>query len=92
MAAYQNILYSRIENFAPEAVFEDVASPFSKSMEVIAMAGLGNPTPFTDWLKQSYNVVDELIYDDHHKYSSRDYREIGQASRPTPQSGDYHHR
>ena len=39
---------------------------------VIIVAGIANPLPFTTYLRSKYNVIDEIIFPDHHNYTSTD--------------------
>lgn len=43
---------------------------------VIAMAGIGNPDTFVEGLAAKYDVVDTIIFRDHHPYRVRDLRRM----------------
>jgi tetraacyldisaccharide 4'-kinase len=43
---------------------------------VVAMAAIGNPTPFVEGLKARYDVVGELLFRDHHPYTVRDLKKM----------------
>ncbi|MFI3280687.1 MAG: tetraacyldisaccharide 4'-kinase [Rikenellaceae bacterium] len=71
--AYQKLYFTRYINYRPEPLFLNEGSEvLNSSSKVIAVSGLGNPLPFIDSLKRSYNLVDQIIYNDHHVYKMRD--------------------
>ncbi|MEG0499353.1 MAG: tetraacyldisaccharide 4'-kinase, partial [Alistipes sp.] len=75
--AYQQIYYTRFESFMPKAIFADEATKaFAPKQQVIALSGIGNPKPFLDTLRETYNLVEELTLEDHHVYKVRDMRQI----------------
>ena len=43
---------------------------------VIIVAGIANPLPFTTYLRSEYNVIDEIIFPDHHNYTSADVEHL----------------
>ena len=48
-----------------------------KNKEIVAFAGIGNPTNFFDFLKENHlNVVKELSYPDHYSYSEKDLEDL----------------
>ncbi len=75
--AYQEIYYTRLESFKPTAIFaEGVGREVRPNCEVIALSGIGNPTPFISSLESNYRLVDSIIYDDHHIYKVKDMSHI----------------
>ncbi|MEG2023487.1 MAG: tetraacyldisaccharide 4'-kinase [Alistipes sp.] len=75
--AYQQIYYTRFESFMPKAVFADEAKvAVMHKQPVIALSGIGNPQQFLSSLRQNYNVVEEMMLDDHHVYKVRDMRQL----------------
>lgn len=73
---YQSIYFTRINNLDPVATYPDIAAPFDGSRAVVALAGIGNPKPFVEMLEQRYNLVDTIIYADHHRYAASDFNHI----------------
>ncbi len=51
---------------------------------VIAMAAIGNPAPFVENLKGKYNLVDSLLFRDHHPYHVRDLNKMEAALKKAP--------
>ena len=51
---------------------------------VIAMAGIGNPAPMIRSLRESYEVVDTLVFPDHHPYRMRDLDKMKKALESAP--------
>lgn len=72
--AYQQVYFTRFESFAPQPLYPDEAPrrTLDKSADVIALSGIGNPKPFLKTLNERYNVVKEMVLDDHHVYRVRD--------------------
>lgn len=52
---------------------------------VIGMAAIGNPGPFLDNLKVRYNLVDELLFQDHHPYHVRDLHKMEAMLKQAPE-------
>ncbi len=68
----QQLFFTSIEYLQP--------IPFSKNhvlldsnMNVLALAGISHPKTFIDYLSQTYNRVQPLIFPDHYPYSKKDY-------------------
>ncbi|MEW6614225.1 MAG: tetraacyldisaccharide 4'-kinase [Thermodesulfobacteriota bacterium] len=54
---------------------------YLRDKRVLAFSGIANPEHFTASLKElGAIVVEELIFPDHHWYSSKDYKRIGEIS------------
>ncbi len=43
---------------------------------VIIVAGIANPLPFTAYLRSQYHVIDEIIFADHHYYTNADLEHL----------------
>lgn len=84
--AYQQIYFTRLESFTPQPVFptEVTGEPLVKRRRVIALSGIGNPSPFLKTLREWYEVVAELTFDDHHVYRVRDMQALAQLLREHP--------
>lgn len=77
MKPTQKVLFSKIVTAEPLATYATNKTPFDATqMQVIALAGIGNPAPFTDTLRKRYNLVAELLYRDHHSYTPTDLESI----------------
>jgi tetraacyldisaccharide-1-P 4'-kinase len=54
-----------------------VASGFSRTTSVLAVAGIANPDRFITSLREAgYNVVDLVTFADHHRYTAKDLAAI----------------
>lgn len=85
--AYQKLFYTRYINYRPEPLFpHDNAKVLNRESKVIAVSGLGNPLPFLDSLKRSYDLVDHINYNDHHVYKMKDLREMSERLAQHPDS------
>lgn len=70
---YQSLHFTIFKEGRIAPLFPDMAAgtvPYS--CPVIAMAGIGNPDPFVNSLAGRYNIVNTLIFSDHHPYRMRD--------------------
>lgn len=70
---YQNLYFATTETGRVRPLFPQDGMPeLRPGSDVIAMSGIGNPESFRRVLARKYNVVDELVYPDHHPYRRRD--------------------
>jgi tetraacyldisaccharide 4'-kinase len=78
---FQNLSFTRVVTGDLYPAFPDEAGErrVLAGSRVVAMAGLGNPEPFVRGLRAKYNLVDELLWSDHHPYLMRDLRYMGEA-------------
>ena len=44
--------------------------------KVIIVAGIANPLPFTAYIRTLYDVIDEIIFPDHHNYTVADLEQL----------------
>ena len=50
-----------------------------KNKEILAFAGIGNPSNFFDLLKENnLNLTQTLSFPDHHNYSEKDFNKINE--------------
>lgn len=77
--SHQSIYFTRIVNLDPTPLYPTEAEPFDPNSEVIILAGIGNPTPLIETLRSRYKVVEQIIYNDHHDYSTNDFTRIERA-------------
>lgn len=82
----QSIYFTRIINLYPTPIFPELAPDFSNDMDVIAMVGIGNPTPFINTLQSRYDLKDKLIFNDHHDYTPSDISKMEMLLEKRPQS------
>lgn len=82
----QSVYFTRIINLYPTPVFAELAPDFSGDMDVIALVGIGNPAPFLNTLRSRYDLKDELIFGDHHNYTSNDIARMERLLEKHPES------
>lgn len=84
--AYQRVYFTRFESFIPQPLFPDAASSDSllQGAPVIAVSGIGNPRQFVATLREHYNVVGEMAFDDHHVYKIRDLKQMEEMLAKSP--------
>ncbi len=75
---YQGLFFTRMVSSVPRPVFaEDAVAPtVADGQSVLAMAAIGNPTPFIEDLGSRYKVVDQILFRDHHPYNTNDMRKV----------------
>ena len=81
---HQQIFFSRIQYLAPRplrSLCEADERTLSGGVQVLALSGVASPAPFLSYLREQYELVDELIYRDHHLFTSSDLQEIERAWR-----------
>jgi len=77
---YQSIFFTWLGNEPPVALFDDVTPrQLPEGNPVVAMAGVANPAPLLSYLGKHYDVVQKLIFDDHHTYVVRDLSRMREA-------------
>jgi len=79
---YQSLYFTTMEYGEPVAVFPDDAHPMpslhEKQVSSILLSGIASPDQFKNYLSSKTNLVDEIIYGDHHRYSEKDMKQIEQ--------------
>ena len=72
---YDNIGNKTIPIFYSKYVIKNLEK--FKNKEIVAFAGIGNPSNFFDLLKDNYlDVKETYSFPDHHEYSKKDFDEI----------------
>ncbi len=83
---FQNLSFTRAVAGAPYPAFAGTEREHvTAGSPVLAMAAIGNPAQFVDGLRSKYNVVDELLFRDHHPYHVRDLRKMESMLSGTPE-------
>lgn len=68
------IFFSKIKYGKPQNCRSEVGNIELK--KVILLSGIANPKPFSDYAKTQFEVVNHLIFKDHHYYTEKDLIEI----------------
>ncbi len=66
---FTKILYGKPENCRSDDENADLK-------EVLLLSGIANPKPFEEYAKANFEVIEHLIYKDHHDFSEKDLEEI----------------
>ncbi|MFI3319466.1 MAG: tetraacyldisaccharide 4'-kinase [Rikenellaceae bacterium] len=86
-AAYQEVYFTRFESFRPVSIFpEGKGVVVEHKAKVIGMAGVGNPAPFFRSVSAQYDLVDKLVYNDHHIYRVKDINAMSAKIKEHPDS------
>ncbi len=82
MLPYQNAYFTSLRYGEIRPLFADVAMPVvGRKPRIVALAGVANPKPFLSTLHKRFEVLDEVIFDDHHAYKVKDVRRIADELR-----------
>ncbi|MCB0400518.1 MAG: tetraacyldisaccharide 4'-kinase [Flavobacteriales bacterium] len=74
--ARQKVFFTGIQHGAP-CLFNGKQSALpDKSTHVLALCGIGNPSPFLAYCRDRFTLSDDLIFRDHHAYSISDIQQI----------------
>ncbi|MFI3277950.1 MAG: tetraacyldisaccharide 4'-kinase [Rikenellaceae bacterium] len=87
--AYQEVYFTRFESFRPKAIFpegEAMDITIDHNTNVIAMSGIGNPVPFSRAISAQYNLIDNIVYNDHHVYKVKDLALLESIIKKNPSS------
>ena len=82
--ASQEMFFSRMQPTAARPVFASVEGTVSHGAKVIAMSGIGDNEAFNRGLRQRYDVVDTIDFDDHHSYRMSDLQRIAHLLEQNP--------
>jgi tetraacyldisaccharide 4'-kinase len=66
---FTKILYGKPQNCRSENEVVDLK-------KVLLLSGIANPKPFEEYSKANFEVIEHLIYKDHHDFSEKDLAEI----------------
>lgn len=70
------VFFSGIKYGEPVAVFGDDKVILSKQMNLISIAGIAQPQIFINHLQGKANILENIIYKDHHHFLEKDIRHI----------------
>ena len=84
---YQNQFFTRMINGTPQPVFADEAimPNIVSGSNVLALAAIGNPQPFVNSLEMRYNVVEQMLFRDHHPYNVNDMAKLEERLAELPE-------
>jgi tetraacyldisaccharide 4'-kinase len=71
---FTKILYGKPQNCRSEREVFDLK-------KVILLSGIANPKPFEEYAKKHFEVVNHLIFSDHHDFTEKDLVEISSKKR-----------
>ena len=61
----------------PDYIYNIISGEhFEKGTEITAISAIGQPEQFYKFLEGDYKIKDKITFDDHHKYSSEDIKNI----------------
>ena len=85
--AYQKVYFTRIKSPMIEPLFHfEEREEVNYGQRAILMTGIGNPRPFIADAESKFNVVDKLIFRDHHDFTAEDMRKLYDKLRNNPRA------
>lgn len=74
-----------ISNMTPDKIYNLQTHahivPNNEKQNIIAVCAIGQPSQFYDFVKQYYNIVKTISFDDHHKYTKDDIKKLIKISK-----------
>lgn len=73
---YQKGFFASVTHDAPQSMFPDAEGLLPVGRNVVALAGIANPTGFVDYVRGNYSLKDEWIFKDHHVYKVGELKKL----------------
>jgi tetraacyldisaccharide 4'-kinase len=70
--------------FYTQVKYGQIVSPTAKNIKWHLLAGIADPTPFSDYVSSQFQVVSERIFPDHHAFSHDEINELNQMAQKLP--------
>ncbi len=84
---YQGLYFSQMRNGRVVPLFPDCATQtVLTGSQVIVMAGVGSPASLLESIRSKFQIVDTLLFADHHPYRMADLERMAQMLRKHPQA------
>lgn len=74
------IFFTRIDYGRPQELFFQNKAEM-ETTNVVLLSGIDNPIPFFDHCRKQYNVLDEIIFPDHHSFSENEVVAIARRTK-----------
>lgn len=66
--------------FYTQIQYGEIVGPHSKKIKWHLLAGIADPTPFSDYVSSLFQVLSERIFPDHHAFSNDEISELNQMA------------
>jgi tetraacyldisaccharide 4'-kinase len=77
---YQSLYFTTMVYGGAEPVFPELAREHpameGQQIQAIMLSGIANPSQFRKYLNSNTNLLDEIVFSDHHHFTNRDYKQI----------------
>lgn len=70
--------------FYMQIQYGEIVGPPAKLIKWHLLAGIADPTPFSDYVSSKYQVLSERIFPDHHTFSKKELIELNQMAQKLP--------
>jgi tetraacyldisaccharide 4'-kinase len=74
--SHQSVFFSSIVYDVPYHLFSNREKNFDHQQNILLICGIANPAPVVDELSRRGNLINTLLYSDHHIFSIDDLRDI----------------
>ncbi|MBB6003815.1 tetraacyldisaccharide 4'-kinase [Arcicella rosea] len=71
LSAETPIFFTGIRYGVPQAMGQNTNKDFAET--VLLVSGIARPAPFENYCQQHFNVIQHLIYKDHHHFTDKDF-------------------
>lgn len=77
---YQSVFFTDIKQGNPRPIFSDMAADtVIRGSKVVALSAIATPERFHESLESRFDVVEKIVFGDHHTYKVRDIKRIVEA-------------
>ncbi|WP_447639845.1 MULTISPECIES: tetraacyldisaccharide 4'-kinase [Chitinophagaceae] len=73
---HQQLFFATIDYGTPYNILTKASYTFSKTDEIIAIAGIAKPQPYFDYLQNKTNHLQKITLPDHHDFTEEDIKKI----------------
>ena len=80
----QPLFFTTLQYDRPQPVFPEGDPHYLYAQKVILVSGIANDTPLRSHISDTYKIIRNLSFPDHHTFSRSDIRGIAALSRETP--------
>ena len=80
----QGVYFTAINYIKPIGIFDDADARYIYSKRLILFTGIANASPLVNYLCDSYDIVENLEFPDHHNYSFYNIKKILSCAKQFP--------
>lgn len=85
--AYQKVYFTTIANLDVQPLFYfDEREEVNYGQQAILLSGIGNPRQFAREAEVRFNIVDKVVFADHHRYTAEDMKRLYEIHKQWPRA------